>query len=286
MPNSSNPSDKQNPGKPQDAEARLRQEIRHELEEREQRMRQEALRHEEETRQEMEERSRTRLKQEEEEKFFQARGYVRHMNRYGHVEWITPEEAQLRKHHRRKEFMQSVFKGSRRSRVRLGKWAVGAMLVLAIVVTGLLVLRAALRPALRSGSLSVQLDLPGESGQGTVSIYVDGELKTRSALMRAVIPDLSEGPHSVVVHREGFQCLPPVERVNIKAKTETAVRFRMTGIPLMGRLGITSNLKSGFDLYVDGIPTPFNPMQPLQLPIGYHVICAVKDGYTDRKSVV
>ncbi len=280
MPNSNQPDKRNDAGGTQrEQEALLRREIRQELEQREQRMRQDALQHEEDARREMEDRVRTRLKEEEEEKFFLSRGYTRHVNRYGHAEWITPEEARLRKEHRSKEFRHRMFRGGRNTRSRLGKWVLASMLLLAILVTGILALKAGSRTASGSGSIVVQTDMPDGGGQGAVAVYVDGELKTRSALTRVVIPELSEGPHSIVLHREGFQCQPPVKRIVVKPKAAVLASFRMTGVPLMGRLGVTANLKSEFDLYVDGLPVPFSPTQPLRIPVGYHVVCAVKPGY-------
>ena len=242
-------------------------------------MRQEALEHEEAARKEMDERAKARLRREEEEQFFQERGYVRHVNRYGHVEWITPDEAKLRRQYRRKEFVRSIFKGGKGTRNVLRKWILAGMLLMAILITGAIVVISTTHGPLDPGTLTVTLEQQ-DPKSGGAKVYLDGVL-LRETATPAKITGVLEGWHTVAVHKEGFQAVPPAMRTHVKAGKSVSAQFKLSGVPQMGGVAVTTtNLMVPYTLYVDGVAETHEPGQVIQLPVGYHVICAGKEGYT------
>ncbi len=138
-----------------------------------------------------------------------------------------------------------------------------------------------------------QLDETGLVLIGTntdnANIFVDGEfygdLKTHGRL------NLTPGPHTVIVRKEGHVSEPPQHTVNIvkgdttrlffKLKQAKATR-RLSGFnPLtdVGFIEVKTNVK-GARIILDGQPTNFKSDYVLQrIPYGKHIIQVEKDGY-------
>ncbi|NIS38533.1 hypothetical protein GWN26_14245, partial [Candidatus Saccharibacteria bacterium] len=116
-------------------EKRLREEIREQLADRERRIRDSINKEEEERRKHIEDRIRAQIREEEEEKFFTERGYVKYVNRHGGVEWLTPEEAEKRQNKRRNKHKKSSSRYRSHRRKKIVQWATNiGIVVVALVV--------------------------------------------------------------------------------------------------------------------------------------------------------
>lgn len=252
----------------------IREEIRQELSLREQRLRMNSLRDEEEARQRFENRLRARVIREEEEKFFAAKGYVRYLNRYGQTEWIAPEEASRRKVWRRKEFLRNLFFGQ--GRRRLKKWGIAVAILAASLVTSYAVWRSVRHGPTQYGAVVVQTEIPG------AQIYIDGV--ATDSLTPHRVPDLSEGPHSITVFKDGYVAKPPTCQLTIVGNQEKLAKFELSSIPVLGKVVIETSLTVDFQLYIDGFLYPLDDKRQAMIPVGYHVFSVVKPGYLAKPS--
>lgn len=250
-------------------ESSIREEIRRDLALREQQMLMTAQREEEEFRQRAEARMRAQIQQEEEERFFAERGYERYTNRYGQTEWITPEEVQMRRQFKRREFWHSLARG--RSFRRFPKsWIIGILIALVVLVFASLALSIVKRPA-RYGRLVVKSEPAG------ARIWVDGV--DRGVNTPAVLASVLEGRRVITVAKAGYSATPPVQAIDIRADRDNELTFTLAGIAKLGTVTVDANTETPFDLYVDGIRTPFDEKNKLSIPAGYHVLTPIRDGF-------
>lgn len=249
-------------------EKQLREEIRQKLQQREQRMNQSRKVVETSRRERLESTIRNQIKEEEEERFFSERGYVKHKNRYGEVEWLKAEEAEERKNRRRSSKSPSR---SRQRQFRLvGKWLLNALLLVVGVGTLMFLLRYNPVQEVKTGKLAISSDMPG------ARIYFNGaekQMMTPDTLM-----DLPAGrSYFVTVYRPGFTVWPPIQRVTVEANKTIAVDFELKSAGLLGKINITAN-SNDFQLFVDGLPMAASTGE-FEIPQGYHIISAIKPGY-------
>ncbi len=251
-------------------EKKLREEIRRKLEERERRMKQSQEKAEEERQKHLEERLRARIREEEEERFFTERGYVKYINRHGEVEWLTPEEAEKRRG--RKRTRRTSSRRKMRRRRQMLTWGINVGVVVMALVVAAFLYRYNPRQRVHYGQIFVESTLPG------AIIYLDGiELQnfTPDTLGR-----IATGDHFLSVYRDGFSTFPPVVRISVRPGKTQTVRFELKNVARMGRVVIETDQKP-FQVYVDGVPYQLQN-GTLQVPIGYHVITPVKKGYLAR----
>ena len=250
-------------------EKRLREQIRRELEERERRARESKQKEEEERQRRLEERLRLKIREEEEERFYTEKGYVKYINHRGGVEWITPEEAKAREERRRKK--PSRHRSSHRRRKWLRLLVNSGLVFLAFMVFAFLYKYNFTRGPV-FGKVVVVTDIPG------AQIYLDGmEMKEFSpdTLFR-----VKTGVHYISVYKEGYSAWPPMQRVAVGKGKITEVRFELRGLAPMGEVIIEAD-RSPFQLFIDGVPHPMEG-SVLKVPVGYHVFTVVKKGFLTR----
>ncbi|RMG67712.1 MAG: PEGA domain-containing protein [Calditrichaeota bacterium] len=248
-------------------EKRLREEIRRKLEERERRMKQSQEKAEEERQRHLEERLRARIREEEEERFFTERGYVKYINRYGEVEWLTPEEAEKRRG--RKRTRRTSSRRKMRRRRKLLTWGINVGMVLFALMVAAALYRYNPRHPSSYGSLVVKSTLPG------AVIYLDG--KELQKFTPDTLGRIAAGDHFLTVYRDGFATFPPVIRVSVQPKKIQEVSFELKNVARMGRVVVETN-QGPVQVYVDGLPYQLQDGS-LVVPVGYHVITPVKKGF-------
>ncbi len=250
-------------------EKKLREEVRRKLEEREKKYRTLKEQEEAQRRRQLEERLRLKIKEEEEEKFYTERGYVKYINRHGETEWITPEEAEKRKARRRMK--KSSSHRSEKSRTVQNILINGGLIVFLLAIF-LIVYRFNFPTGKKFGRLVVATDVAG------AHIYLNG------TLLNTFTPDTLKkvpvGRHSVVVFKEGFYAVPPVQVVNVRNRETSLVQFKLKGIAHLSAVRVRANMPR-FRVFVDGIPRELEN-DLLHLPVGYHTIIVFKKGFLTR----
>lgn len=248
----------------------IRAEIRRELERKEQENRREHRREDPESRRRQESRLRARLQREEEERFYQAHGYVRYLNRYGQTEWLKPDEARRRKQSRRREFWHTLWRGGH-TPLRWRRYAVGLAIGLALLLAVAVTIYALSRRPARYGAVAVDSSIPG------ALIYVDGV--ATEYITPHEIPGVPEGRRVLSVARDGFVGRPAAMAVQVTAHGVATARFELVGLPSLGSVQIDTNLQVAFKLFVDGLPTVLDDQRQALIPVGYHVLTPVCAGY-------
>lgn len=252
-------------------EKRFREEIRKKLEEREKREREQKKNAEENKQKQLEERLRARIKEEEEEKFFTERGYVKYVNRYGEVEWRTPQEIEKRKESRRKRRSSSRRRKLKRKRVLLINTALAA----GVIFVFIFLYKFNPSTAPRTGSLLVETNVPG------ASIYIDG--KQAGVFTPDTLVDVKSGKHFVTVFKEGYNTFPPLKMIKLKKNKLNRVKFQMQNIVALAVIRVQSNVED-YQLYVDGAPAFVDGRGLAKVPQGYHTFMVVKMGFVTEPS--
>lgn len=252
-------------------EKKFRDEIRKELEERDRRDRVSKDQEQVDRSQHLESRLRRQIAEEEEEKYFTDRGFVRYLNRHGGVEWLTPDEAENRRSRRRTRKKTPSRRKAHRNK-KFVQWIInGVMVVFALAVFMYLLRYNPNAGGNSAGNVVVKTDVPG------AQIFVNGTEKP-DFFTPDTLSNLSAGAHFVAVHKEGYSAWPPMQRVNLEKNKTLVLEFTLKSAAVMGNVLINSN-ESDFDIYVDGIPVPEKPGQEFQVPAGYHIFSAIKKGY-------
>ena len=187
-------------------EKQLREQVRQRLEKRLEKM--SATKAEDAARQaKMEERLRKQIMEEEEERFYTERGYVKYVNHRGGVEWLTPEEAEERKSKRR------TTKGSSRRKKRqlrkVMQWVVNAAAVLmALAIFGYL-WRYNPNPVVSVGTMVVESDVPG------AQVFING-VERSGFTTPARFSEMNTGTYFVSVYKEGYSVWPPMQKIVVE----------------------------------------------------------------------
>jgi|GEM_PF-6661948 len=258
-----------------DEEKKLREEIRDGLKRREGIIR-DTLSNKNTSRQEqMEMRMRQMIREEEEEKYFSERGFVKHKNRYGEIEWLPEEEAEKRRERRR----SSSNKGrqSKKDKKPYLPWIINiAVFGLAGFLFLFLLRYNPIKSTVGVGSMVVKTDVPG------ARVFLNGvENKQQTP---ATIKSLTAGgTYYISVYKEGFSSWPPMQKIILDGEKETPVQFELKNSALLGGLQVGVN-ESDYKLFVDGIRVRHSTGEKLSLPAGYHVVSVVKDGFISTPS--
>lgn len=253
-----------------DEEKKLREEIRDGLKKRENIIR-DTLSDKNTSRQEqMEMRMRQMIREEEEEKYFSERGFVKHKNRYGEIEWLPEEEAEKRKERRRSSSNKG--KKSKKDKTSYLPWIINvAVFGLAGFLFLFLLRYNPIKSTVGVGSMEVKTDVPG------ARVFLNGVEKKQQT--PADIKGLTAGgTYYVSVYKEGFSSWPPMQKIIPDNDKATPVKFELKNSSLLGNLKVGVN-ESDFKLFVDGIRIEHSSGKSLSLPAGYHVISVVKDGF-------
>ncbi|HQU72528.1 MAG TPA: PEGA domain-containing protein [Calditrichia bacterium] len=251
-------------------EKKLREQIRENLQDREKRMVDNKEKAREGRQRGLEERLRRQIREEEEERYFSERGYVKHTNRYGEVEWLHPEEKEMRVNRRRSS--KGNRKKSRRKRRIYLQWAINAGIL--IVAAGLFWFLLNYNPdaaGAQVGSLTVETDVPG------ARVFVNGD-EDAGIFTPDTLLNLKPGNYYVSVFKDGYTSWPPMQRTTIKANDRQTLRFELKNAGRLGTLSVSSN-ETEFQLFVNGLPVRTDHLENLSVPAGYHVVSAVKAGY-------
>ncbi len=254
-----------------DEEKKLREEIRKKLEGREQKEREHKQRAESEKSRLLEERMRAKIKEEETEKYYSEKGYVKYKNRHGETEWLLPEEAEKRQSRRRSTGRS---KQSRKAKARRNLYI---NLAIVIVVTAVFAVVYKYNPGnkVQTGNLFVDSNISG------AIIYLDG--KRLNHFTPDTLRQLKTGDHLINVYKEGYSAFPPVKPVTLAKNKTTVVRFELQNTARLATVQLHVNL-SGFQLYVDGLPYAVETDGMAQVPHGYHTFMVVKPGYVGDPS--
>ncbi|MGH1363625.1 MAG: PEGA domain-containing protein [Calditrichia bacterium] len=260
-----------------DEEKKLREQIRDGLQQREERIR-ESLDDRTSSRQEqMEMRMRQMIREEEEAKYFSERGFVKHKNRYGELEWLPKEESERRQERRR----TSKSKGNKKSKQNKQgasylTWAINLAIFGAAAIFFLYLLSYnPLRSSSKVGALSIETDVPG------ARVFLNGvEHKKQTP---AQIEGLSvKGTYYISVYRDGYSSWPPMQKVTPSNGETTPVQFQMKHSSLLGRLNVQVN-QEDYSLFINGVPFTAKK-SAIDIPAGYHIISVIKDGYLSNPS--
>jgi hypothetical protein len=253
-----------------DEEKRLREQIRSELRERERRMTESKQKEETGRQKNLESRIRQQIVEEEEERYFTERGYVKYVNRYGGAEWLTPEEAEKRQSRRRNKKKSPGRRVKRQKRIIL-KWVINGSMALFALMVFMYLLRFNPIKQQTLGSLMIKSDVPG------ARVYLNGT-KKRGFFTPDTLKDLSAGAHFISIYKEGYSAWPPMQRITVKAGKITVTEFKLKSSGVLGTVAIKANIND-FQLYVDGIAVPPGENNIIEIPAGYRVLTAVKQGY-------
>lgn len=252
-------------------EKNYRQEIREKLQAREERDKYEQDHHDKERQKQLENRIRAKIKEDEEEKFYTEKGYIKYRNRHGEIEWITPAEADQRKKRRKKKKSSRY---SRRNKI-LRRRLLNTLLLLGTGVIFIVVYKFLPINTDRFGSLIVLTDIPG------AEIYLNAEK------IKSFAPDtlnhIKTGNYYVTVSKEGFNSYPPVRKISVSSGETKTAGFRLRAFMKMGKVKISANVKN-YQLYVDGIPCYIGRNEVVQISQGYHTIMLIKKGYLSNPS--
>jgi hypothetical protein len=249
-------------------EKRLREQVRQRLEKRLKKMSE--TNSEDVARQsKMEERLRKQIMEEEEERFYTERGYVKYVNHRGGVEWLTPEEAEERKSKRR------TGKGSSRRKKRqirkVMQWVVNVVAVLmALGIFGYL-WRYNPNPVVSVGTMVVESDVPG------AQVFVNG-IERSGYTTPARFTELATGTYFVSVYKEGYSAWPPMQKIVVEKGKTSVAQFQIKSAGQMGTLQINVD-QADVEVFIDGIKRENLDLNHIEIPAGFHVITVVKDGY-------
>jgi hypothetical protein len=249
-------------------EKQLREQVRQRLEKRLEKM--SATKAEDAARQaKMEERLRKQIMEEEEERFYTERGYVKYVNHRGGVEWLTPEEAEERKNNRR------TTKGSSRRKKRqirkIMQWVVNAAAVLmALGIFGYL-WRYNPNPVVSVGTMVVESDVPG------AQVFING-VERSGFTTPARFSEMNTGTYFVSVYKEGFSVWPPMQKIVVEKGKIATAQFQIKSAGQMGALQINVD-RPDVQVYIDGIKRENVDLDHIEIPAGYHVVTVVKDGF-------
>lgn len=247
-------------------EKKLREEIRKDLEKREIELKENREQKEEERLRKLEKQLREKIREEEEEKYFTEKGYIKYFNHQGLVEWLTQEEAEQRKKRRRSKRGSSKHKKHQKKRTIQIVSNIGIIFVAGMI---LLFLYKFNLSGSSYGSITINSDVPG------CAIFIDGVEVNH--FTPHTLNKISTGTHYVSVFKEGFTVLPPMLSISVQKDKNASADFILKHFAYMGEIVIESNLTS-YDLYIDGLH--FETIESrLQIPIGYHIIAVVKAGY-------
>lgn len=255
-----------------DEEKKLREEIRKKLEEREKRILEQKKHDEDAKLNHLEERLRAKIKEEEEEKYFRERGYVKYKNRHNEIEWLLPEEAEKRKNSRRTSRPGSHH---HRKKKRLRNIIIDAVIVVVTLMVVAFIYKYNPVAAPKIGSLFVDSDITG------ASVFVDGE--ELSYFTPDTLPKLSKGRHFVTVYKEGYSTFPPMQAITISAKKMSSLSFQLKNTSSMAVVKLRVN-QTNYQLFVDGRPFKTEKNGIAHLPYGYHTVMAVKPGFLAKPS--
>ncbi len=251
-------------------EKRIREEIRKELETREARLRERQKKDQEKRRESLESRIRQQIKEEEEERYFTERGYVKYVNHRGEVEWLSPEEADHR-YSRRRTKKKSSHRGKQRRR-KMIKY--GVNLGILAVALGTFYFLYKYRPAQKpkTGNMVITTDIPG------AQVFLNGAIK-QNFFTPDTFVNMKPGVYFVSVYKDGYSFWPPMQKVIVEPNKLSTAFFEFKNTGKLGKVEISANV-AGFRLFVDGLAMPASTTGVLEIPAGYHVISAVKNGYT------
>lgn len=252
-----------------DEEKKLRREIRESLEKHLDRERESKENIDTSRQQKLEERLRQQIREEEEEKFYSDKGFVKYLNHRGGVEWLTPEELEARRQKRRSKKGSSRRKMRRRSKYL--RWAINTAAVGFAMVVFLYLWRYNPIKVKKTGSIVIESNVPG------AQVFVNGAEK-RDVLTPGTLPDINAGAYFISIYKDGYTAWPPMQRISLQAGKTMVAKFELKSTGRMGKVAIASNI-SGFDTFVDGVKYPASADKTLEIPAGHHVISAVKKGY-------
>lgn len=249
-------------------EKRYREEIRKRLEERLRKEEDFKKRQEEERQQLLEERLRAQIREEETERYFTEKGFVKYINRHGEVEWLSPEEAEKRGGRRRGKKKSGSSRKSQKAKQKSFFLNVSLVIILMAALYGAYLWNPFSAP--KTGRLLVASDVPG------AEIYLDG--KQTGLITPDTLENVSLGRHLVAVYKEGYSVFPPVVDVGVSTKMVASASFKLQSALQLVPVTIHSNV-SGFNLYVDGIKRLGVKGNKIELSPGYHTIMITKKGY-------
>lgn len=253
-----------------DEEKKLRDEIRKELSERETRMKDSSKKEESKRLELLESRIRQQIVEEEEEKYFKERGYVKYINRHGSVEWLMPEEARQRAQRRRSKKSSSYHRRSRNR--KMIQWFLNAGMIIVAGGVFLFLLRYNnIGGGNASGAIYVKTDIPG------ARVFINAA-ETMQYQAPDTIASLNPGAYFVSVYKDGFTAWPPMQRVTVTAGDLSLAEFTLKNAGSLGKIHIESN-EPDFKLFVDGILCPPTEAGNYDVPAGYRVISAIKEGF-------
>lgn len=253
-----------------DEEKQLREQIRRDLQERERRMLESKEKEQGDRQKNLESRIRQQIVDEEEEKYFSEKGYVKYINRHGSVEWLTPQEAEERQNRRRSQ-KKSSGRRARRRKSFIVKWVVNGGIVLFALMVFMYLLRYNPVKQNTLGAVLIKSDIAG------ATVFLNGTEK-RGFFTPDTIANLSAGAHFVSIYKEGYSVWPPMQRIAVEPNKTAVAEFIMKASGLLGKVAVETNLND-FQLYVDGIAAPPGENNLVEIPAGYHVISALKQGY-------
>ena len=214
---------------------------------------------------------------------------IRHINRRGKEEWLTPDEAAARKQQRkgrRRSLQHSLYHSLDKLNIfrnmKLHTLMVTVCLLFMFSLMAVVAWHGMKKIPRLIGGIQIQTNLDNK-GAGGASIYVDGDIVVGKNTP-VLIPNLSSGLHFITIEKPGFHAHPPVLKVNVRPGDTAHAAFTLESIPLLGELTVTVTPAVPFTCFVDGIRIPIIRNQPIKLPIGMHTIAAFKDGHVAEPS--
>lgn len=248
-------------------EKKYREEIRKRLEDREKKERSRQKSEEDEKMMLLEQRLRAQIKEEEEQKFFSDRGYVKYVNRHGEAEWLLPDEAEKRKNRRRSK-KESSGKHHHRSKTR--NIIINSAIVFSALALFALLNKMDFGTSPKLGSIVVKSNVAG------AAIYLDGEKLENFA--PDTLRHVKEGKHFVTVSRDGYAAKPPIERIFVLAGKTVNTEFILENTAILAEVVFKVNVKK-YQVFVDGKPFLLDKEDRTKIPVGYHTLMVVKKGY-------
>ena len=218
----------------------------------------------------LEERLRKQIREEEEERFYNEKGFTPYVNRRGGVEWLTPEEAEHRGSKRRTTKKSSRHK--RRAQKKYLQWGLNLAAAALALAVFLYLWRYNPIQEKNSGALVIRSNVPG------AHVFLNGSEK-RDVQTPDTLADISTGAYFVTVYKDGYSVWPPMQRLSVEKGRTAVAEFELKSAGRIGQIALETNL-SGISVYLDGIRYPHDEAKGLiDVPVGFHVITVLKAGH-------
>ncbi|GAB4169954.1 MAG: hypothetical protein Kow00108_03850 [Calditrichia bacterium] len=211
---------------------------------------------------------REKIRKEEEERFYTQKGLVKYKNKFGEIEWLSPEEADRRKNRRKrkKKKIKKVFTKVRRNLLEF----IILLVLMGIVYFVYKFYSGKSKIISPTSTLSVETNIDG------AAIYLDG--KFTNSFTPGNFPDVKPGHHWILVQKPGYLAIPGFMYVNVSGNQRSTYHFHLIPGLSTGTIELI-NLPEETRIFADGQPVYKTNRNTVQLTEGWHAISVYHPDY-------